>query len=195
MNGPGLPLFISSSRPGWQGRVTQLTEAQSGQRGLRVAMNRRFLDCLTGSIAYVYGSGATVSSGQDSRCAHEVLAQNLLDYVNRSYYHSFTTRVNVVVPRMGTDITAVVRWYPGNTLTPLDLFGDHSDIMSKGTNFVIRQPIPLPEFMGSTHRWEALVDVRNLFDQNLQRVQTADGDIILTRNPRSLRFGLNLNLY
>jgi hypothetical protein len=198
MNGPGLPLFISSSRPGWQGAVTQLTEAQSGQRGLRIAMNRRFLDCLTGSIAYVYGSGASVSSGQDSPVStesSEVLARNLLDYVHQSYYHSFTTRVNVVVPRTGTDITAVARWYPGNSLTPLDLFGDHSDIMSKGTNFVIRQPIPLPEFMGSAHRWEALVDVRNLFDQNLQKVQTADGDIILTRNPRSLRFGLNLNLY
>ncbi len=194
MNGPGMPLFISSNRPGWQGRVAQLTEAQSAQRGVRVAMNRRFLDCLTGSIAYVYGSGASLTD-QDARLSSDALARNLLEYVQRSYYHAFTTRLNAVVPRTKTDITAVVRWYPGSTLTPVDLFGDKSDMMSKGTNFVIRQPIPLPEFMGSTRRWEALVDVRNLFDQNLQRVQTADGDILLTRNPRSLRFGLNLNLF
>ena len=104
-------------------------------------------------------------------------------------------RVNAVIPVTKTDVTAVVRWYPGSTLSPVDLFGDRSDMLSKGTNFVIRQPIPLPEFMGSTRRWEALVDVRNLFDQSLQKIQTSDGDLILTRNPRSLRFGLNLNLY
>jgi hypothetical protein len=194
MNGPGLPIFLSSTGQNWQGKVAQLTEAQSAQRGVRIAMNRKFLDCLTGSIAYVYGSGANLA-GEDPRMSSELLARHLLDYVQRSYYHSLTTRLNAVLPRTQTNITAVIRWYPGSTLTPIDLFGDRSDMMSKGANFIIRQPIPLPEFLGSTRRWEALVDVRNLFDQNLQRVQTADGDIILTRNPRSLRFGLNLNLY
>ncbi len=194
MNGPGMPLFLSSPQPGYPERVTQLTEAQSAQRGVRLAMNRRFLDFLTGSIAYVYGSGASLS-GQDRQLSSEAMARSLLEHVQRSYYHAFTTRLNAVVPHTKTEITATVRWYPGHPLSPIDLFGDRTDMMSKGTNFVIRQPIPLPEFMGSTRRWEALVDVRNLFDQNLQRVQTTDGDILLTRNPRSLRFGLNLNLY
>jgi hypothetical protein len=64
--------------------------------------------------------------------------------------------------------------------------------MTKGVNFRVRQVIPIPEFMGSG-RWEALVDVRNLFDQGFDHVRTKDGEVLLTRNPRSLRFGLNLN--
>jgi len=67
--------------------------------------------------------------------------------------------------------------------------------MTKGINFRIRQAIPLPEFMGSAGRWEALVDVRNLFDQGGDVIRASDGEVVLTRNPRSLRFGLNLNFY
>jgi hypothetical protein len=62
-------------------------------------------------------------------------------------------------------------------------------------SFFIRQAIPLPEFIGTAGRWEALVDVRNLLDQGKDRLQTTDGELILTRNPRSVRFGLNLNLF
>ena len=80
-------------------------------------------------------------------------------------------------------------------LSDVDLFADRSDILTKGINFSIRQPIPLPEFMGTSGRWEALVDVRNLFDQSRQIIPTGDGQLILARNPRSLRFGINLNLY
>ena len=69
------------------------------------------------------------------------------------------------------------------------------DIMTKGVNFRFRQAIPVPEFMGTAGRWEALVDVRNLFDQGQDVVRTSDGEVVLTRNPRSLRFGINLNFY
>jgi hypothetical protein len=89
----------------------------------------------------------------------------------------------------------VLRWYPGTTLTPIDLFADHADIFTKGVSFLVRQPIPVPEFMGPTGRWEALVDVRNLLNQGIDYIATSDGRIIVTRNPRSLRFGLNLNFY
>jgi hypothetical protein len=182
------------SKPGRHERVAQLTEDQAAQHGFRVAMNRRFLDFLSGSIAYVYGTGTSVSDIGEPMSS-ELLARDLLNYMERSYYHSFTSRFNATFPRTKTNLTAVVRWYPGHPLTPIDLFADRSDMMSKGTNFLIRQPIPVPEFMGSTGRWEALVDVRNLFDQKLDGIRTTDGEMLLTRNPRSFRFGLNLNLY
>jgi hypothetical protein len=172
----------------------QLRQDQATQQGMRLALNHKFLEYVTGSIAYVYGTGAALSD-VDRPLSSEVMARRLLDFVHKSYYQAFTTRVNVVLPGTGTDVTTVVRWHPGSVLSPIDLFGDRSDTLGKGTNLMIRQPIPLPEFMGSTRRWEALVDVRNLFDQNLQRIPTTDGEILLTRNPRSFRFGLNLNIF
>ena len=85
---------------------------------------------------------------------------------------------------------------PGERLArTIDLFYDRKDTLTKGVNLFVRQAIPLPEFMGTPGRWEALVDLRNLFDQGRGVLRTSDGELSLTRSPRSVRFGLNLNLF
>jgi hypothetical protein len=159
-----------------------------------MAFNRRMLDFLNGSIAYAYGTGSSVSPA-DPALSSEALAAGLLSFMQRQYYHSLTGQLSAVFPRTHTNVTTVVRWYPGYSLMPIDLFADRADMLSKGFNFSIRQPIPLPEFMGTSGRWEALVDVRNFFDQGRQMIPASDGQLLITRNPRSLRFGINLNLY
>jgi hypothetical protein len=195
MQGPGMPFLVSASGPTVQSQqLLQLRQDQTRQRGVRLAMNRKILDFLNGSIAYVYGSGTSLSP-TDPSLTSEFLAQSLLNYMQRSYYHSLMGQISATFPRTHTQMTAIVRWYPQNPLTPIDLFADRSDMLTKGVNFSIRQPIPLPEFMGSAGRWEALVDVRNMFDNGQQVVPTRDGQLVLSRNPRSLRFGINLNLY
>lgn len=195
MDGPGMPFLISrQSVRGRHSQLAQLTEDQSAQHGMRFVMSRRFLDFLSGSIAYVYGTGTALSNA-DGAIASDVLARDLLQYMQRSYYHSLTSEVHATIPRTKTNFTTVVRWHPGNPLSPIDLFYDRQDTLSRSVNFFIRQAIPLPEFMASAGRWEALVDVRNLLDQGKERMRTNDGDLILTRNPRSVRFGLNLNFY
>lgn len=195
MNGAGLPFMVNTTTPVQSTRqLVQLREDQSSQRGIRFAMNRRLLEFLSGSIAYVYGSG-TGLAGADATLSGEVLAQGLLNYMQRSYYHSLTGQLSATFPRTRTNMTAVVRWYPRNSLTPIDLFADKYDMLTKGVNFSIRQPIPLPEFMATSGRWEALVDVRNMFDQGQQTIPTSDGKLVITRSPRSVRFGINLNLY
>jgi len=195
MQGPGLPFMITATTPAGQSQqLLQLRQDQTRQRGMRVVMNRKFLDFLNGSIAYVYGGGTNLSPA-DASVTSAVLAQSLLNYMQQSYYHTFMGQVSAVFPRTHTQMTAIVRWYPQNSVTPIDLFGDRADMLSKGVNFSIRQPIPLPEFMGTTGRWEALVDVRNLFDNGQQTVPTRDGQLTVTRNPRAVRIGINLNLY
>ncbi len=195
MQGAGLPFLVGSADgTSLPMRLVQPREDQTGQRGVRVAVNRRILDCLNGSIAYVYGTGTNLAVPGDP-LSNEALARSLLDFVQRSYYHMLTGQLQTTFPHTHTTLTAIVRWYPEYSLTPIDLFDDRTDMLAKGVNFSIRQPIPLPEFMGTSGRWEALVDVRNLFDQSHQIVPTSDGELFVTRNPRSLRFGINLNLY
>ncbi len=195
MNGPGIPFLVSSITADSRTRqFVQLPEDLNRQRGLRLAMNRKILDYLNGSIAYVYGTGTSLSS-PDASQSSEALAQSLLNYMQRSYYHSFMGQLSATFPRTRTHVAAAVRWYPQQPLTPIDLFGDHADMFTKGVNFSIRQPIRLPEFMGSSSKWEAMVDVRNLFDQGQQSIPARDGLVVLTRNPRSVRVGINLNLY
>ena len=195
MNGPGLPFILTGiARAKTSSMIIQPREDQSAQHGMRVSVNRRILDYLNGSISYVYGTG-TNFAGIDDPLSSDVLARSLLNHLQRSYYHSFTSQLSANFPWTKTNLTTILRWYPGNPLTPIDLFADRMDIMTKGINFRIRQAIPLPEFMGSAGRWEALVDVRNLFDQGGDVIRASDGEVVLTRNPRSLRFGLNLNFY
>ncbi len=195
MNGPGMPFLVTAVGPtGSNTVVAQLRENQTAQHGMRLAVNRRILDFLAGSIAYVYGTG-TALSPNGGTLTGEQLAQNLLELMQRSYYHSLTGRFYATFRRTRTNLTAVVRWYPGAPITPIDLFADRSDVLAKGVNFSIRQPLPLPEFLGTVGRWEALVDVRNTFASGNARLRTTDGEVVLSRNPRSLRFGLNLNLY
>jgi hypothetical protein len=194
-DGPGSP-FLVTARSGGQSETqfAQLREDQSRQRGLRLAVDQKIFDFLHGSIAYVYGSGTGVDVGSKSLTTDQ-LAQNLLQYMHRSYYNSLTGQLGAQIPRTHTNLIAVVRWYPGSPVTSLDFFADHMDILTKGVNFSIRQGIPLPEFLGVSGRWEALIDVRNVFEQGSNRIRTSDGDLFLTRNPRVVRFGLNLNFY
>lgn len=193
MEGPGSPFMIHERNArGSATRVAQLREDQSAHRGARLSVNRTFLEFLNGSIAYVYGSGIAAPTAQ---VAGEILARDLVSYLHRSYYHGVSGQLDARFPKTGTQLSTVVRWYPGLTLSPLDLFYDRRDTLTKGLNVFVRQAIPLPEFMGTPGRWEALVDVRNLFDQGKGFLRTSDGDLTLTRNPRSFRFGLNLNIY
>ena len=195
MEGPGTPFVVTRrTSAGRHNQVAQIRQDQAGQRGLRVAMNHRFLDFLSGSIAYVYGSATTLAS-PDETFPSEILARRLLDHMQRSYFHGLTSQVDARFPRTKTQVTTIVRWHPGYTLTPIDPFADRKDTLTKSVNFFVRQVIPLPEFMGTVGRWEALLDVRNLLDQGREHFRTTDGDLILSRNPRAVRFGLNLNFY
>jgi hypothetical protein len=195
LDGPGTPFLVSAGmQDARRQNMIQLREDQASQRGLRVAVSRKLLDYLSGSVAYVYASGANITTADSGQPA-DVLARNLLNYVHHSYYHSLKGELRARLPRTNTSLAAGLRWYPGDSLTPIDLFADRMDLLTKGLNFAVRQPIPLPEFMGSAGRWEALLDVRNLFDQGMNIIHTSSGDLLLIRNPRSLRFGINLNFY
>jgi hypothetical protein len=191
--GPGMPFLLTSRSA--EGANSSLARLNGDlERGLRLVVDRKIFDFLSGSIAYVYGGGTGLASGAAS-VSNEQLAHNLLQYMQHSYYHSITSQLHAEIPWSRTSFTSVVRWYPGNPVTSLDPFADRLDIMTKGVSFLVRQGIPLPDFMGTAGRWEALVDIRNLFDQGRSQVRTTDGELLLTRNPRTLRFGLNLNFY
>jgi hypothetical protein len=193
LDGPGLPFLVTiHGRTGTNSELGQL--GPDRQRGFRFAADRRLSDYLSGSFSYVYGSGTGLTDTSTS-LGSEQLARDLLSYMRQSYFHSITSQLRAQIPRTRTNFTTSVRWYPGTPVTSLDQFADRTDILTKGVSFSIRQAIPVPEFMGTSGRWEAIIDVRNIFEQGQDRIRTGDGDLLLSRNPRTLRFGLNLNFF
>jgi hypothetical protein len=191
--GPGLPLLMTTVTPTERtSRAVELGEDGSSQRGIRITINRKLLDFLGGSVAYVFGT-TTDLSAIDQPVSSEQLYGNLISYTRRRNRHSLTGRLDARIPVTKTNLLATVRWYPGNSLTPIDWFSDRMDIGTKSTNLEIRQALPVPDFLGNGGRWEALVDLRNILDQGREIMPTTDGEIVLNRNPRSLRFGICLN--
>ena len=192
-HGPGIPVMVTTITPSEQmSHMVELGEDRSSQRGLRVTVSRKLLDFLTGSIAYGYGTAASIS-GLDALMLTGSLDESLLSVTQTSNQHALTGRIDATLPVTKTNLMATVRWYPGNPLTPIDWFSDRLDIGTKSTNLEIRQALPLPEFISNTGHWEILIDLRNVLNQGKEVIPTADGEIVLNRNPRSLRFGLSMN--
>jgi hypothetical protein len=193
IRGPGLPLMVTTVTPSEsRSHVIELGDDRSSQRGMRVTVNRRILGFLSGSIAYGYGTAVSMPDF-DQPVPGSFLAGDFLNYAQQSYQHALTGRVDVSIPATKTNLLATMRWYPGDPLTPVDWFSDRMDIGTKSTNFEIRQALPVPEFIANTGHWEILIDLRNILNQGKEIIPTSDGEIVLNRNPRSLRFGLSLN--
>jgi hypothetical protein len=193
MQGSGPPLMVTMITPtGRTSKAVELDGDRSRQRGLRISVNRRILDFLNGSLSYVYGTATSISN-VDEFVIGDRLSEDLLSNARQGYYHALTGQLDATVPITKTNLLATVRWYPGNPITPIDWFSDRMDIGAKSVNFEVRQAFPMPEFFGTIGHWEVLVDMRNLLSQASSTVRATDGDLVLNRNPRSLRFGLSLN--
>ncbi len=193
IQGQGLPLMVTTITPlERKSNVIDVNEDQSSQRGMRITLNQKILDTLSGSVDYIYGDATSVCD-IDEPVSSDRFDENLKNYLQQRNQHSVTGRLNVIVPITKTSVLATVRWYSGNPITPADWFSDRMDIGTKSTNFEIRQAIPIPDFLGTAGQWEFMVDLQNMLDQGRALLPATDGEIVLNRNPRSVRFGLSLN--
>jgi hypothetical protein len=201
MQGSGLPLMVTTTTRSlltpatpWkmQSDVIEMSGKHPVQRGMRLTLKHAINAHLSGSVACIYGEATDVFRGNEPLTVSQ-LEKNLTSYMRQRYQYSITSRLKATIPMTKTAMLASVRWNSGNPLTPLDWFSDRMDMGTKATNFEIRQPIPLPEFLGTVGQWEVLFDMRNMLNQGREILQASNGEIVLNRNPRSVRFGFNLN--
>jgi hypothetical protein len=195
VDGPGTPFLMTiRSKEGKRTAASQLRGDQDAQQGVRIAFARMLIESVQGLVAYDYGSASALTD-PDMSLPTRLLEERLLDFIRRSYYHSLTGQVEANIPLTRTHVNARLRWYPGEPISPINLFADRIDNPVKGLSFSFRQVIPVPDFIGNAGRWEALVDIRNPFDLGRSLFPASDGDLSLMRSPRTVRFGLNLNFF
>lgn len=191
--GPGLPIMVTTITPkGSRSSLIELNDDGSSQQGTRLTINRNFFDFINSSIAYVYGEATNISS-IDPTSGDKINSGFLKKFARQRYHHAITGKIDGKLRATKTNLRATFRWYPENPVTPVDWFSDRMDIGTKSVNFEIRQIIPFPNFLGSQGRWEVLIDLRNMFNQGKEAMPISNGELVLDRNPRSLRFGLSLN--
>jgi hypothetical protein len=191
--GPGLPVMITTITPlESKSRLIEMNRDHSRQRGVRITVGRKIWNRLSGSVDYVYGKAFDLST-VNQPISIECPDADFINYIQKHPQHSITGRLDAIMPFTKTNVLATVRWNSGNPLAPVDWFSDRIEIGTRSTNLEIRQIVPVSEFLGTMGRWEVLVDLRNLWNQGMESFPTPDGEIVLNRNPRSLRFGLNLS--
>ncbi len=185
-----------------EGRTVNALRLGGGQadgQGYRVTYRQRFGDNVKATVSYVHGTAAGLDAG-DSLLVDPADFSLLL---RRRGYHALATQIEAFVPLSRTHLTAIVKRVGGDSdpLTALDAFSDVYETSNQGVNLFVRQLIPVPSsllnFLGldflASYKIEALLDVRNLTNDDLGVVRTPDGDLLLVQNPRTVRGGIALN--
>ena len=177
-------------------QVLHLNDDQANNHGYRVTVRQRLFDRLTTSVSYIRGVAAGVNPNNTILLLGESSLEGL---IGQDSYRAFSTAVEAYFPHSRTHINALVKFVPGGDPIPtLDGFSDTYDTGNQGINLFVRQVVPVPaEFFSlvgldflSTYEIEALLDVRNLTNDDLSEIPTTVGNIVLIRNPRSVRGGI-----
>ena len=193
--GPTTP-FLAGFPDGKGMQVLHLSDEQANNHGYRITVRQRLFDRLTTSVSYIRG----VAAGVNPENTILLLGESSVDgLIGQDSYRAFSTAVEAYFPHSRTHINALVKFVPGGDPIPtLDGFSDTYDTGNQGINLFVRQVVPVPvEFFSlvgldflSTYEIEALLDIRNLTNDDLSDIPTTVGNIVLIRNPRSVRGGI-----
>lgn len=192
--GGATPLVaVYEFQPGAQ--VLTLPDSRVESQGCKISLRRSLGENLRAEISYTEGRAPSLQQvGVEGEFA------GLADLVGRTPYRSLSTQWQAYVPASGTHLTALVKFAQRSApLISIDPLSDVYDTGNEGLNLFVRQLIPLPDdffrFFGldflSPYRLEAMLDIRNLTNEDVGTVQTAKGEVTLLQHPRSIRGGVS----
>jgi hypothetical protein len=157
------------------------TEEQHGRaRGLRVVYRRRINRVVEGSVGYAFGEGQRFDSGGLSDPA---------SLFTNGLFHVFSAKVDANFSSTGTKVSTVLRFAPTQAVFAIDPFQGQITTFDPNVSVSLIQDIPSFGFLPG--QWQAVVDLRNLFDQ--QGVLTDERqELVASRFHRLIRVGLSL---
>jgi hypothetical protein len=157
------------------------TEQQKGRaRGLRVVYNRHINSVLDGSVGYAYGEGQELDPRGITDPAH---------LFTNGTFQIISARINANFISTGTRISTVLRIAPVRAVFAIDPF--EGQIATYDPNLSISLNQTLPTFGFIPGQLEAVVDVRNLLDQQAS-VADERQQLINSRFNRLVRVGLSM---
>ena len=194
--GATTPYFTySKDRPARPG--SQLADEHAVNRGYRIMVRRRLGNTLNTAVSYIHGKAAGISGDATLKFDEFALHQA----IERRNYHTLNAEIEAYIPFSGTHLNAFVKFASnGHPITTLDAFADTYETGNEGINLFVRQVVPVPggwlAFLGmdflSSYQIEALLDIRNLTNEDVGKVRTEMGDVSLMRNPRTVRGGISV---
>lgn len=156
-------------------------EEQSGRtRGLRVVYHRHFSSVIDGSVGYAFGEGQRLDPRGITTPAN--LFSNAL-------FNVVSAKVDANFIRTGTRVSTVLRLSPGQAVFAIDPFQGQFSTYDPNLSVSITQELPSISFIPG--QWAAVVDLRNLFDQQ-GAVADERQELVASRFHRLVRVGLSL---
>ncbi len=160
--------------------ILRTAEQQGRTRGLRVVYHHRVSNVIEGAVGYAFGEGQRF----DGRGITEPA-----NMFSNDLFHVFSARVDANFISTGTRVSTVLRFAPGQAVFAIDPF--QGQIATYDPNISVSLAQELPNISFIPGQWQAVVDLRNLLDQ-----QTSIGDerqeLIASRFHRLVRVGLSL---
>lgn len=157
------------------------TAALKGRsRGVRIVYHHRLNSILEGSVGYSFGEGQRL----DSRGITEPASLFANDR-----YHLIAAKIDANFVRTGTKVSTVLRLAPADAVFAIDPFQGQIATYDPNLSLSVMQQIPSLSFVPG--QWTAIVDLRNLFDQQ-GLVADERQELMASRYNRIMRVGLSV---
>lgn len=180
VSGHGVGL-LSVPNDASQAVPTIRSDEQSGRtRGLRVVYHRHVNKIIDGSVGYAFGEGQQLDRRGITTPA------NLF---SNGLFHVVAAKVDANFVNVGTRISTVLRLSPGQAVFAIDPFQGQTSTYDPNLSVSLTQELPNVSFIPG--QWAAVVDLRNLFDQQAS-VADERQELVASRFHRLVRIGLSL---
>lgn len=180
VSGHGVGL-LSMPHDASQAEPALRVEDQSGRtRGLRVVYRRHVNKVIDGSVGYAFGEGQQL----DRRGI--TTPENLF---SNGLFHVVSAKLDANFIGTGTKVSTVLRLSPGQALFAIDPFQGQISTYDPNLSVSLTQELPSLGFIPG--QWAAVVDLRNLLDQQAS-ITDERQELVASRFHRLVRIGLSL---
>ena len=156
-------------------------EEQSGRtRGVRVVYRRHINKLMDGSVGYAFGEGQQL----DSRGI--TTPGNLF---SNALFHVVSAKLDANFVSTGTRVSTELRLSPGQAVFAIDPFQGQLTTYDPNLSISVTQDLPSVSFIPG--QWAAVIDLRNLMDQQASIVDDRQ-ELGASRFHRLVRIGLAL---
>ena len=170
-----VPVEHNDSRP-----LLRNEELLGRSRGVRVVYHRRVNNVIEGSVGYAFGEGQRM----EARGINEPG-----DLFENSAFHVFSAKIDANFIRTGTRISTVLRIAPERAVFAIDPFEGQIATYDPNLNISLIQDLPKIGFVPG--QWQAILDLRNLLDQQAS-IADERQELIASRFHRLVRIGVSL---
>ena len=179
-SGHGVGLLAIPNENAQAESLLQTAEQRGRTRGLRVVYHHRLSNEIDAAVGYALGEGQRLDARGITEPAN-LFANGL--------FQVFSAKVSANFIRTGTRVSTVLRLAPQQAVFAIDPF--QGQIATYDPNLSVSFAQELPSLSFIPGQWEAVVDLRNLLDQ---QASVADDrqELVASRFHRLVRVGLSL---